>query len=335
MTTSLREHDIRPQDTEAEQKRRYESDVRRLLARRAEFVEVSCPACGADARTPHFQKYTLDYQRCLACQTVYISPRPSPDILDDYYRHSENYAYWNAVIFPASETARRERIFKPRVARVIDICRAHSVATNLLVEVGAGFGTFCEEMMQAATFKRVVAVEPTPSLADTCRTRGVEVIQSTIEQARLEHGVDVVVSFEVIEHLFDPAAFVVRCRDVLRSRGLLVLTCPNIQGFDIDVLGPVSPAIDVEHLNYFHPASLSALLVSHGFEVLETSTPGRLDADIVRNRVQSGEFTLPEGFLRRVLIDDWERLGAKFQDFLIANCLSSNMWVVARKLAAQ
>ena len=128
--------------------------------------------------------------------------------------------------------------------------------------------------MQAATFKRVVAVEPTPSLADTCRTRGVEVIQSTIEQARLEHGVDVVVSFEVIEHLFDPAAFVVRCRDVLRSRGLLVLTCPNIQGFDIDVLGPVSPAIDVEHLNYFHPASLSALLVSHGFEVLETSTPG-------------------------------------------------------------
>jgi hypothetical protein len=36
-------------------------------------------------------------------------------------------------------------------------------------------------------------------------------------------------------------------------------------------------------------------------------------------------------FLRRVLIDEWDRLGWPFQQFLAANGLSSHMWVVARK----
>jgi len=327
----LREHEIRPADTAAEQRRRYEADVARLLAKRAEFVDVACPACGAAARSLRFQKYSLRYEECAACGTVYVSPRPTPAVLKDYYEHSLNYAYWNEVIFPASEGVRRERIFRPRVDRVIDLCRRHAVAMGTLVEVGAGFGTFCEELRDRAAFSRVVAVEPTPELAATCRRRGLDVREARIEEAGLEGSVDVVASFEVIEHLFDPGEFVRTCAAALAPGGLLVLTCPNVRGFDIDVLGEASPAIDAEHLNYFHPRSLALLLGRHGFAVLETQTPGKLDLDIVRNRVLSGEFDLRDRFLRRVLLDDWERLGARFQAFLAESGLSSNMWVVARR----
>ena len=134
----------------------------------------------------------------------------------------------------------------------------------------------------------------------------------------------------MIEHLFDPKAFVRICFNQLRPGGLLVLTCPNVRGFDIDVLGALSPAID-EHLNYFHPASLSQLLETCGFLVLETQTPGQLDADIVHNRIVAGEFATSDRFLRRVLVDQWEQLGASFQTFLASNGLSSNMWIVARR----
>ena len=48
-----------------------------------------------------------------------MSPRPDPELLDDYYRNSTNYEYWNTVVFPASEDARRERIFRPRAERVV------------------------------------------------------------------------------------------------------------------------------------------------------------------------------------------------------------------------
>ena len=36
-------------------------------------------------------------------------------------------------------------------------------------------------------------------------------------------------------------------------------------------------------------------------------------------------------FLKKVLLDDWEQLGVAFQEFLIQQGLSSNMWIVARK----
>lgn len=333
MTAPLREHQIRPTDSAAEQKRRYEADVARLLLRRAEFVEVGCPACDATERAERFQKYGLAYQDCARCGTLYVSPRPTPAVLTDYYESSENYAFWNAVIFPASEGVRRERIFRPRVQRLLDLCERYAIPRGTLVEVGAGFGTFCEELRAREAFERIVAIEPTPDLAATCRQRGVEVIQRRVEEAGLDESADVVASFEVIEHLFAPMEFVDACRTMLRPGGLLMLTCPNVRGFDIDVLGAGSPAVDAEHLNYFHPESLGALLARGGFEILETLTPGRLDADIVRNRVLAGEHILQDGFLRRVLIDEWERLGEPFQQFLVDRGLSSNMWIVARKVA--
>jgi hypothetical protein len=39
-------------------------------------------------------------------------------------------------------------------------------------------------------------------------------------------------------------------------------------------------------------------------------------------------------FLKSVLIDDWERYGAGFQDYLVSSGQSSNMCVVARKPSA-
>jgi SAM-dependent methyltransferase len=330
---SVRETEIRPDHLRAGQVERFAADIARLLARRAEFVRVGCPACGSQRSTPTMTKYELTYESCGECGTMFVNPRPAPHVLEWYYANSENYTYWNRYIFPASETARREKIFKPRVARLGEICARHGVARRALLEVGAGFGTFCEEVIRAGLFDRVLAVEPTPDLATTCRKRGLEVIEAPIEHVTLPEGsVDVVATFEVIEHLFSPRDFVVGCARVLASGGLLVVTCPNVMGFDVAVLGNVSDTIDVEHLNYFHPASLGRLLESCGLEVLETSTPGQLDAELVRKKIQAGEFELRgQPFLQRVLVDEWERLGPPFQAFLAEHGLSSHMWVVARR----
>ena len=333
MSGALREGEIRPDELMAEQTRRYQADVERLMARREEFVEVPCPACEADDPRPVWRKYELDYVECTACETRYMSPRPSPAVLDDYYSNSENYAYWNEVVFPASEEARREKVMRPRAEKIAEIAERAGLRGGTLVDVGAGFGTFLEEARAGGRFDRVLAIEPEPNLAARCRERGLEVIESPVESADVPDGCDVITSFEVIEHLFSPAEFVRQCRELLPDGGLFVVTCPNGKGFDVAELGELSSAVDTEHLNYFHPASLGALLEREGFEVLEVMTPGRLDAELVRKAALRGEKDLSgEPFLRHVLIDEWERLGGPFQDFLVENGLSSNQWLVARKV---
>lgn len=315
------------------QAERFAADIRRLLQYKDEFVNVPCPACASTLADKAFEKYELTYVVCSNCSTLYMNPRPSPAVLEMYYATSGNYVYWNKYIFPASEGARREKIFRPRAKRLAEICRRYQVQTNVLLEVGAGFGTFCEEIWRIELFNRVIAVEPTPDLAETCRRKKLEVIEKPIEQVRLEEAaINVIASFETIEHLFSPRDFLSCCATLLAPGGLIFVTCPNIKGFDLVVLGAVSDTVDVEHLNFFYPSSLSYLLTGCGFEVLEVLTPGQLDAELVRNKVLKGEFNIStQPFLHQVLLEDWERVGNAFQQFLADSLLSSHMWIVARK----
>ena len=330
----LSEWELCPRELLADQEAAYARDVARLQARAAEFVEVSCPACGADRPKLAFEKFGFSFQRCPQCRTIYMSPRPSEALMADYYTHSENYAYWAEHIFPASEDSRREKIHKPWLERVLGYCEAHGIPRGTLLEVGPGFGTFCAVAIAAGAFERVVAVEPTPEMAAACRARGVPVIEKRVEDLAGEvERADAVVAFEVIEHLLAPRDFITGIRSVLADGGLLVLSCPNGEGFDIATLEAKALAVDSEHVNLFNPESLSALLESCGFEVLQAHTPGRLDAEFVREAALKGDIDLTgQPFLQRVLIDEWDRLGWPFQRFLADHGLSSHMWLAARKV---
>src|SRR3989344_3731529 len=269
------EEDIRPKDVTEGAKTAILKDLGRLLLHSDKFVNVSCPACNYNEFTPTYKKFGLDYVSCNNCQTLYISPRPSLEVLEICYKDSDVYAYWDKYIFPASEKARREKMFKPSVDSLLEFCKKYNVTTDSIF--------------------------------------------------------DVVVNFEVIEHLFSPEDFINQCKKFLKPNGLFVVTCPNGKGFDFTVLKELCNSIDHEHLNYFNPHSLNLLLSRCGFEVLETLTPGRLDAQLVRKKILSGEFSvLNNPFLKQVLIDNWETTSVPFQNFLADNQLSSSMWIIAK-----
>ena len=324
------ESEIRPQDLMAGLAVEVEADLQYLLDRADRFVPASCPACGGNGQLA-FAKKGISYDCCPACRTVFANPRPSESLLHDFYTQSRTYAYWNQYIFPASEQVRRERIFAPRAERVIGFCKQYGVRMGTLLEIGAGFGTFCEEIVSRNVFQRVIALEMTPGLAATCRQRDLEVIEKPVEKLDLpDHSVDVLAAFETLEHLYSPRDFLTACRRLLAPKGLLVITCPSIDGFDVMTLGEVSDTVDHEHLNYLNPHSIRHMATACGFDVLEVVTPGQLDADIVRNKVKQGLFSLEgQPWLQHILMDRWDDLGVKFQAFLADNQLSTHMWMVA------
>lgn len=329
----LSEKELCPDELLKGQEEAFARDIERLRAKQSQFVTVSCPACASADCRPELEKFGFSYVTCNQCETLYMNPRPSPEIMTAYYADSENYRYWAKYIFPASEASRREKIHKPWLRRVVDYCKRFGISKGTLVEIGSGFGTFCSVAQESGQFQRVIAVEPTPEMAQACRNRGLEVSNCRIED--IDPGelppADVVVSFEVIEHLFEPRQFLEQCARLLKPGGLLVISCPNGQGFDITLLREKSLAIDVEHLNFFNPKSLRLFLESMDFTVLQTSTPGRLDAEFVHESAIKGEIDLSsDPFLKRVIVDEWEKLGWPFQQFLAEQGLSSHLWAAAR-----
>lgn len=329
----LSEKELCPDSLLNGQEAAFARDIERLQARKDEFVAVSCPACGGESKTFAFQKFTFTYQSCEDCRTIYMSPRPSPTLMGDYYRNSENYQYWAEHIFPASESSRREKINRPWLSRILGFCERYGVTPGHLVEVGPGFGTFAALVLAEKAFASVTAIEPTPEMAAACRERGVPVVELPVEEVGEEVAkADVLVAFEVIEHLFAPKEFLQQAHRLLAPGGLLVLSCPNGLGFDVATLRAESLAVDAEHVNLFNPNSLTLLAEACGFSCLEVTTPGRLDAEFVRTAVLEGRYSLEgQPFLQKVLVEEWDSLGWPFQQFLAENKLSSHLWGAFRK----
>ncbi len=74
-------------------------------------------------------------------------------------------------------------------------------------------------------------------------------------------AVDVVVNFQVIEHLWDQPQFVAECLRVLRPSGLLMMSTPNRVTFSPGRDTPINPF----HTRELNAAELTELLESAGF----------------------------------------------------------------------
>ena len=162
---ALSEQQIRPAKLMEGKSSCIEHDRQYLLDRRDQWVMVDCPGCGHGGSALFGEKHGFAYRQCSACLTVYTSPRPSREVLEAFYLNSENYAYWNEHIFPATEDARRLNIFRPRAERLSKYIAECGAEGGTLFEVGSAFGTFLSEAAATGLFDRVVGVEPTPGLA--------------------------------------------------------------------------------------------------------------------------------------------------------------------------
>ena len=327
--------EIRSEEFRELQENAYKNDIARLHKRLDEFVAVPCPACGSERAKYRFEKYRCKFLDCEVCDTLFMSPRPSPAVMDDYYSNSENYAIWNKYIFPKSEVSRREKICRPNLERIIGECKQREMKDPVFVEIGPGFGTFSELVKDSGFFSSVSVVERTPSMAKACRDKGLNVIESSLEEVGDEfvEAADVVACFEVIEHIFEPIDFLAGVTRMLKTGGLFMFTCPNGKGFDTEMLGVASPSVDTEHVNLFNPKSAAVLLERAGFEVLCVETPGRLDVELVRRAALTNEVGLGQApFWRTLLVEQFEEVGLDFQHFLVEHNLSGNMRVIARKM---
>ena len=118
----IKENDIRPNDLENGKLDALIKDIDRLREYQKDFVFSKCPACGSDKSTHEFEKYNFNFEKCSTCRTVYMNPRATPQILSKFYSSSVLYEYWDRYIFPASRAVRKQKIFRPRVNKILSLC---------------------------------------------------------------------------------------------------------------------------------------------------------------------------------------------------------------------
>ncbi len=128
----------------------------------------------------------------------------------------------------------------------------------------AGFGEGYGADLLAGIARRVVGVDYDESAVAHVRARypRVQALQGNLADLPLpDSSVDIVVNFQVIEHLWDQSQFVAECLRVLRPGGLLLMSTPNRITFTPGSDTPINPF----HTRELNAAELTELLVDGGF----------------------------------------------------------------------
>lgn len=326
----MKESDIRPRELFDRFLEAAADDAERLFADKNAFVEIPCPACESAAFDARFVKLGFEYRVCRECDSLYLSPRPSREQFDRYYRDSKAVEFFATSFYRETEEARRTRLFRPRAELAAEWAGRLDLS-DTLADVGAGYGTFLEEARATGTFRRLVAIEPWAKLAAVCRSKGFDVIEDSVEKAAPAADATFCTSFEVFEHVHDPLAFVRGLGGVLRPGGAVLFTTLTVSGFDLRELWDRSKSITPpHHINFCSVAGIERVVARAGLDIVELSTPGQLDVDIVAN-MAAEDATIPISRFARAIIDAPERTRRQFQAFLQDHCLSSHVRVIARK----
>lgn len=293
----------------------------------ADAVAVdTCPACLGKQSAPTFSRFGMEYAECPDCGSLYVTARPDDESLRRFYRESEARKYWRKGLASASRDKRLEKIVTPRFHWIEDSVREYSPGASHLAVLNTDGPILIKQLLKIAGFERHTLLDP---LCELKPPNGVDVVEG---DSSLDGDVDVLTLFEVADRVSDVSDLFERAQRLLKPRGLCFLTGILASGFDILTLWEhADNVIPPDRLNVFTVKGLKVLFDRHGFEVLEFSTPGVLDVEIVASAIAENPAMPVSRFVRRLVLERNHLERMAFQEFLQANLLSSYGRVLLRK----
>jgi ubiquinone/menaquinone biosynthesis C-methylase UbiE len=261
---------------------------------------VCCNLCGADdtaLRYPSTLKQGSDRQesgwhafrcthsgygthppivQCRQCGLVYTDPRPDGDDILETYRAVEDPLY-------IEEREGRVLTFEHHLKPLERLTGEPN--GRPLLDVGAYTGVFVEIAAQHGW--DAWGVEPSSWAVERARSRGLQMVQGTLETADLPNDhFHVVTMWDVIEHLTNPREALRQARCLLAPNGLLVVHTIDIESLFARLMGSRWPWLMEMHIYYFSRPTLRMMLESCGFRVLSDRPQGRyLRLGYLTNRV--------------------------------------------------
>jgi SAM-dependent methyltransferase len=236
---------------------------------RADLEYSACPLCGNDRRNFPFRLSAIGrirrgehepyrVARCVECGFYYLYPRLIESAMQEVYRQPSYYEGGACGYADTSYTA-QESALRATFRRLLHNLATRKLTGGNLLEIGCGYGYLLDEAR--SFFDRCIGTEFSPQGADIARGMGAEVFVGGIEQVPPDAKFDLVIATQVIEHVYQPLAFVKQLVSHTKPRGHIVLATPDIGGVLRKVMGRRWPSFKIpEHVLYFDFQTLSSLI---------------------------------------------------------------------------
>jgi SAM-dependent methyltransferase len=222
-----------------------------------------------------FADFSPEYLCCENCQTLVVKNWPPAEQFDVVHDESDFYgrSYYESFVVQDGYPSLAERTRNDLNERCMHWMRTvlkYRLPPARTLELGSAHGGFVA-LMRWAGFD-ATGLELSPWLVEYAKsTFGVPMLTGPIERQNIEpSSLDIILHFDVLEHLADPRGTMRRCMELLKPDGLMIVQTPcfptgrtyeemvrNKDRF-LEMLRPA------EHLNLFSQASVRRLFSELG-----------------------------------------------------------------------
>ncbi len=198
--------------------------------------------------------------KCGSCGFVFSRKIPADEELNEHYLGYGRNDYLSPVTIK-------------RYNELLDQFEKYRV-TNRMLDVGCGIGYFLEEAKKRGW--EVYGTEYTDVAVDICKDKGIIMHSGMLNTVNYDlESFDVITSFEVLEHIYNPLEELSSFYQLLRKEGAVYVTTPNFNSLlryrlkaDYDMI------CYPEHLSYYTPRTLKNVFEKSGFTVKKIETTG-------------------------------------------------------------
>lgn len=268
---------------------------RRSFLQPKEMISKKCNFCESDCFSKFACENGFDIVRCSNCGLVMVNPLPTFQYIQDFYsqyHEPDSAAIWGNYM--ANVYAQALNFIKkfPHGSKVLD--------------VGCGYGQFLvlAKERKFQVFGTELAEEPAGYVEKEYK---IPVFHGILEDSSFEDGYfDVITLWFVLEHLMDPRKTILKCFNLLKKGGVLVICVPNIDfrqmlvpfqnftmldsffrkiGIKVGTVKFFHAVDPPAHLYGFNQRSLGFLLGRTGFAKVKFDVPENLNHPTLTSRV--------------------------------------------------
>ena len=278
------------------------------------FISRACFVCGENDFT-NLEKFHDSYKvvKCNVCASESVNPVPCEVALEDYYNNGKCNILLDQLLKSRYEKP-ADFIMDDRVNVVLELIAGMDKEEINILEIGCSSGTFLSKLKyfigkrfpERQIFLAGIDIDANAieSSVDNDLELTVANAESYIKSVSARY--DIVLHFELIEHLTDPYEFMASLYRLLKTDGVMFFSTPNGEGLEMLASGyndfrllahSIFPPM---HLNAFSVSNIGHFAMRSGFKIVDISTPGRLDVDML----SLCENELDDGLKRLSDLDD-------------------------------
>jgi 2-polyprenyl-3-methyl-5-hydroxy-6-metoxy-1,4-benzoquinol methylase len=210
---------------------------------------------------------TFSIVQCIYCNFKFTNPRPSMDLLGNYYKSEQYISHSNTKKGFVNSTYQVVR--KYTLLKKLQLISKFFKTGNLL-DIGCGTGEFLNVFKEAKW--STVGIEPDEQTRKNASQKySLNIYPEAYLQELKNESFEIITMWHVLEHVPLLNERIEDLKKLIKPNGIIIIAVPNSNSLDAEIYKEHWAAYDVpRHLYHFTPQTLELIFKKHGLKLFNT-----------------------------------------------------------------